>query len=76
MGRKFDAFDLGQSDATYDADVLGPDLQAWLLRVTAIGLGGDHVLPPEQFLEFQRLAEEIEAHGDRLVIVDMPLPRW
>jgi hypothetical protein len=75
MTRRLEALD-HQSDAVRDAFVVTPDLRDWLVHATAISVGGDHALPAEQFLELEKLAREVEAHRDRLVIVDMPLPRW
>ena len=75
MTQRLEALD-HQSDAIHDAFVVTPDLRDWLVRATAVSVGGDHALPAEQFLELEKLAREVEAHGDRLVIVDMPLPRW
>jgi len=60
----------------FDALTIDAGTRAELLREQKVDSKNATSLPAEQFVEIGRLATEIERHGDVLVLVDFPLPRW
>lgn len=52
------------------------DVQQALLAQRLAVAGGDHPLPAESFDALAHLTRQVRAHGDGVVIVDLPLPEW
>lgn len=52
------------------------DVQRALMAQRLAGAGGDKPLPAEGFETLSRLIDTVAAHGDHLVILDLPLPEW
>lgn len=59
-----------------DAITVPPDMQRALMAQRLADAGGDKPLPRQGFETLSRLIDEVDAHGDRLVILDLPLPDW
>lgn len=66
---------LGQTPDLNTVEV-PPSTRRALLAQRVAGMGGDHVLAPEQFVALDRLIRRVRAAGDRIVIADLPLPDW
>ena len=65
------------NDNDLNAVVLDLATQKWLLSERLIDAGGkSRAVGDEQFLLLGELLREVQKHGDNMVIVDLPLPKW
>jgi hypothetical protein len=63
-------------DANLDAIVIPPQVRHDLLARRLADAGGDLPSPVEEYGRFASLIRFIQAHGDKVVILELPMPDW
>jgi hypothetical protein len=63
-------------DADLDAIVIPPSVRNDLLARRLADAGGDIPSPAAEYVRFANLIRDIQAHGDAVVICDLPMPDW
>jgi hypothetical protein len=63
-------------DADLDTLVIPPSVRRDLLARRLADAGGDIPSPAAEYVRFANLVRDIQAHGDAVVVCDLPLPDW